>query len=365
MYWPLHRRWPWIALALVVVALIGVRLALPGCITDFLNAKLDRMGDYHGGVEDVDLHLWRGAYSIDGLRIVKRTEKIPVPLLVVPRMGLSVSWRALLHGGIVASVDVWQPELNFVDSEDQAKQTGTGVDWRRQLEELMPIRLDEVRVHDGRLHFRNFSSDPPVDLQATQVQARILNLTNVRDKDGRAADLDLTARILGQAPLESRTKFDPFASFEDFEFRVKVAQIELRRLNDFLQAYANLDVETGEGDFVMELEARDKQLNGYAKPLFQNVQVFSVEQDIKRQKDNPLRALWEAVAGGIENLFKNQEKNQFATRVEIHGRTGDADASAWQAIVAVVRNAFVEAYRPQFENIPLHEAGDNAPQDRQ
>ena len=365
MQWPLHRRWPWITLAVVVAALIGVRLALPGWITDFLNAKLDRMGDYHGSVTDVDLHLWRGAYSIDGLRIVKRTEKIPVPLLAVPRMDLSVSWRALLHGGIVASIDVWQPEVNFVDSDDQAKQTGTGVDWRTQLEQLMPIRLDEVRIHDGRMHFRNFSSEPQVDLQATQVQARILNLTNVRDKDGRAADLDLTARMLGQAPLESHVTFDPLASFEDFELRIKLTQIELRRLNDFLQAYANLDVKTGNGDFVMELEARDKNLNGYAKPLFKDVQIFSVEQDIKRQKDNPLRALWEAVAGGIENLFKNQEENQFATRVEIRGRVDDADTSAWQAIVAVVRNAFVEAYRPQFENLPVHEQGASAPQDPQ
>lgn len=356
MRWPLHRRWPWIALAVIVVAVVGVRLALPGWVTDYLNGKLDRMGDYHGSIESVDLHLWRGAYSINGLQIIKRTAKIPAPLLDAPRTDVSVSWRALLEGGIVASVDFRRPEINFVDSDNDAKQSGAGVDWRERLESLMPIRLDEVRVHDGTVRFRNFTSRPKVDLKAIQVQARVLNLTNVRDaQDARAADLTLTARMLGQAPLESGAKFDPFTPFENFHFRLKLNKVDLRRLNEFLQAYANLDVESGEGDFVMELEARDKQLNGYAKPLFYNVQIFSVEQDLEKQDDNPLRALWEAVAGGIENLFKNQEKNQFATRVEIRGRIGAADTSAWQAIVAVVRNAFVEAFRPQFEDLPARE----------
>lgn len=350
-----RRRGVWIALAVTLALLIVARFALESWVTDYVNARLERMGDYQGHVEAVDLHLWRGAYSIDGLRIVKRADKIPVPLVAVPRMDLSISWRALLQGGIVASIDFYGPEINFVDSEDGPTQTGAGVDWRRQVEDLLPIRLDEVRIHDGKLRFRNFSSQPPVNLQATQLQARILNLTNVRDKGGRAADFNATARILGQAPLESQMKFDPFGALDDFDFRLKVTGVDLRRLNEFLQAYANLDVQSGEGDFVMELDARNRQLDGYAKPLFKNVSIFSVKQDIERQRDNPLRVLWEALAGGIENLFKNQEQNQFATRVEIRGRIGAPQTSAWQAIAAVVRNAFVEAYRPQFEHLPAYE----------
>jgi len=38
--------------------------------------------------------------------------------------------------------------------------------------------------------------------------------------------------------------------------------------------------------------------------------------------------------------------------VEIHGRIDDARTSTWQAIVAVLHNAFVEAYRARFEGLP-------------
>lgn len=348
----LRRRWLLITVLLVIILLVGLRSALPGWVTDYLNAKLDHMGDYHGQIDDVDLHLWRGAYSINGLRISKRVDKIPVPFLTAPRTDLSVSWHALLHGGVVATVEFQGPELNFVDNRGQATQSGKGVDWRQQLEGLMPIRLDEVLVKNGIVHFHNFSTQPKVDLKATEVEARVLNLTNVRDTGKRPADLKLTAQVLDQAPLETDINFDPLGSLEDFDLKLKISNIELKRLNEFLQAYAKLDVESGNGDFVMELEAHDGQLDGYAKPLFQNVQVFSWKHDLEQQGDNPLQALWESIAGGIENLFKNQTEDQFATRIEIQGSTEDAQTNTWQAIVAILHNAFVEAFRPQFEQLP-------------
>lgn len=358
MHWPLRRRWPWITLSVIAVVLVGIRLALPSWVTDYLNSKLNRMGDYHGHIDAVDLQLWRGAYSITGLRITKSAGKVPVSLLEAPRTDLSISWRALLDGGVVASVEFQGPKVNFVDSEGKATQSGTGVDWRQQVEKLIPIRLDEVRVHNGVVHFRNFSTDPKVDLEATGVEARVLNLTNVRDAGARAADFKLTAHVLGQAPLESQAKFDPFGSLKDFDFKLQLKQVELKRLNKFLQAYLKLDVESGKGEFVMELEGRNGQLDGYAKPLFHDVQVFSWKHDVEKQGDNPLRAVWEAVAGGIENLFKNQSTDQFATRVEIHGRIGDAKTSTWQAIIAILHNAFVKAYRPQLEGLPTRGADD-------
>lgn len=350
---PRRRHWLIIGVVVLVIALVAVRLALPGWVAGYLNGKLDHMGQYHGHLEDVDLHLWRGAYSINELNIVKRAGDVPVPLLKAPRIDLSVSWKALFHGAVVATADFDNPELNIVGRGHDLSQSGGGVNWREQLEGLLPIRLDEVTVHNGVVHFRNFTSKPKVDLVAEQVEGSVHNLTNVSNaRQGRVADMNLTARMFGGAPLESSAQFDPLGTLKDFKFNLKVTQVDLTRLNDFLQAYAYLDVESGSGDFVMQLEAHDGKLDGYAKPLFRDVDIFSFQHDIKQQHDNPLRAAWEAVAGGIQNLFKNQDKQQFATRVEIHGEVGDSQASTWQAIVSILHNAFVEAYRARFEGLP-------------
>jgi hypothetical protein len=56
-------------------------------------------------------------------------------------------------------------------------------------------------------------------------------------------------------------------------------------------------------------------------------------------------------AGGVENLFKNQSEDQFATRVEIHGTIESKETSAWQAIGAVLHNAFMQAFEPSFERL--------------
>ncbi|HVV98625.1 MAG TPA: DUF748 domain-containing protein [Rhodanobacteraceae bacterium] len=343
----------WIVLAIAVVALVVARLLLAGWVADYLNRRMARMGDYRGYVASVDLHLWRGAYSMNGLRIEKRTGKVPVPLLNAPRTDIDVSWRALLHGAVVARVVFDRPELNFVDdASDAATQSGKGVNWRAELESLIPIRLDEVNVLDGRVHFRNFHSDPPVDLEWTSVDGTVTNLSNARKASSRAATLDLDARMLGNAPVDVHAKFDPLGSLRDFELAIKVTHVDLARANSFLQAYAKVDAESGSGDFVMELEARKGRLDGYAKPLLHEVKLFSWKHDIEEQHDNPLRAAWEALAGGVENLFKNQKEDQFATRVEIHGTIESRETSTLQAIGAVLHNAFVQAFRPQFERLP-------------
>lgn len=263
-------RWPLITLGSLLVLLVALHLALPYLVRDYLNDKLASMGDYRGQVADVDLAWWRGAYKINGLKIVKVTGKVPVPLLDAPLIDLSVSWHSLWYDhAVVAKVTFAQPQLNFVDGGNQQdSQTGQGTDWRQQLEKLVPITLDEVRIEQGTLSFRNFTSQPPVNLKATQLDASIRNLTNVRDPKGRRdASFDATAVLLGDARVESSATFDPFSDFDDFQFRLRATGIELRRLNDFASAYGKFDFNAGHGDVVIEADAVNGRLNGYIKPL--------------------------------------------------------------------------------------------------
>jgi hypothetical protein len=344
-----------LVVVLVIVALlVAARLALPYVVKDYLNRKMDRMGDYHGQIADIDIHLWRGAYSIDGLRIDKVTGKVPVPFFAAATTDIALSWRALSHGTVRGRVEFDQASLNFVDGEGKATgQSGQGVDWRQKLEMLLPIRLDEVRVHRSQVTFHNFVSKPKVDLKMTDVDATVVNLTNADRSHGRrVADLDASAKVLGNAPLKAKASFDPLApQLLDFTFALQVSDIELKRLNDLARAYAKLDFAGGHGTFVMQLEAKDGALDGYAKPLLHDVQIFSWKQDVEEEHKNPLRVAWEAIAQGVTSLFKNHQQDQFATRVPISGRIDNKDVSTWGAIVGVLHNAFVQAYSPKLEDL--------------
>lgn len=352
-------RTPLVILGGLALFLLALHLALPSLVRDYLNDKLATMGDYRGHVERVELRWWRGAYRLEGLKIVKQSGKVPVPFLDAPGIDIAVSWNALWHDqAIVARVIFEQPELNFVDGKSKEdSQSGEGVNWRQQLEQLLPITLNEVRFKDGRLAFRNFTSDPPVNIQATQVNASVYNLTNVEGgEQGRVARLEATGRVFGQAPLETTARFNPFDQWRDFEWRLRVTDVELRRLNDFSSAYGRFDFNAGSGDLVLEVEAENARLSGYIKPLLKNVDVFDWQQDIEREDKGFLRGLWEALVGGGQEALENQRVNQFATRIELSGSLEQKEVSPLQAFVAILRNAFVQAFTPRFERA-LEEQG--------
>ncbi len=345
-------RWPLVGLVGVLLLLLVLHLTLPYLVRNYLNDKLADMGDYKGQVTDVDLAWWRGAYQIKGLQIVKTTGKVPVPLLDAPLIDLSVSWQALWHDrAVVAEVTFERPELNFVDGgSKQQSQTGQGTDWRQQLEKLLPITLNEVRIDNGTLTFRNFHSKPQVNLKATQLDASIRNLTNVRDEQGRRdASFEANARLLGDAKVESSATFDPFSDFDDFQFRLRATDIQLRRLNDFASAYGKFDFNAGHGDVVIEAQAENGRLNGYIKPLLRDVDVFNWQQDVEEKDKGFFRSIWEAVVGAGQTVLKNQPKNQFATRVELNGNVHQQDISAFEAFLQILRNGFVQAFNARYE----------------
>jgi len=86
----------------IVALLIIIRLILPYVVLKYVNNKLAGLEDYYGHVEDIDLSLYRGAYVIKDLKILK-TEKVgkkidSIPFFKTPVIDLSVQWKALLKG---------------------------------------------------------------------------------------------------------------------------------------------------------------------------------------------------------------------------------------------------------------------------
>src|SRR3954452_12288432 len=57
------RKWFW-PLVVILVAVVIVRLMLAIWVRDYVNRKLNEMDEYRGHIAAVDIHLWRGAYTI-------------------------------------------------------------------------------------------------------------------------------------------------------------------------------------------------------------------------------------------------------------------------------------------------------------
>ena len=93
----------WVLIVIVLI-LVAVRIMLPFWVCDYVNRRLAELKDYRGHVEEVDLHLCRGAYKIRAVKVVKTSGDVPVPLFSAPWIDLSVQWMALSSAKFIFKV---------------------------------------------------------------------------------------------------------------------------------------------------------------------------------------------------------------------------------------------------------------------
>lgn len=337
------------AILILLVGLLGLgRLFLPTVVRDYVNRSLNRSLLYGGQISGVSLHLWRGAYSIQDVRINKKISNVPVPFFDAERVDFALQWNGLLRGRIVSRILMERPELNFVDAPGDDDQSGTGGPWLKILQDLSPFKINSAVVQNGSVHFRVYQEDLPVDVYLSEVQGTIENLSNIRGETSpRPARIQASGRAMDQARFEFKMTLDPFSYRPTFQLAARLLGLDVTLINDLALAYGNLDFQDGWLDFVLEMEANNGQLSGYAKPLFRDLRVFDITG---KSASDPIQYFWEALVGVTTTLLENPPRDQFGTLIPFSGDlSGSTTADLPATVGNILRNAFVRAYLPQFE----------------
>jgi hypothetical protein len=335
-----------------LIVLLGIaRLILPWFVRDYVNRTLDRNPMYSGTIGQVEIHLVRGAYSIRDVKLNKTTGNVPVPFFSAKRLDFAIQWNALLHHRIVARLLMQEPELNFVDAPtEQNSQSGGGGPWLQMLRDLSPFKINSAEIQNGSVHFRAFQTPKPFDVYLSQVNGSIENLGNIRDETTPlVATVQASATAMDQAKLDFKMTLDPFSYHPTFHMALRLIGLDVTKINDLALAYGKFDFKRGWFDLVVEADSKEGQMTGYVKPLFRNLKVLSVTQDIK--DDNILQFFWQAVVGFTTNILKNRSRDQFGTLIPF---TADVSTSTKTDLLAtignILRNAFVRAYLPRVDN---------------
>lgn len=347
---PKRRFWRGVLITVAVLAILltAARLAAPRFVREYVNNVLDRSPLYDGEIGDVSIHLYRGAYSIDDVRIIKTTGATAAPLFACRRMDLAIEWGALLNGKLVGRIKIDQPELNFADGDDQSEdQTGAGGPWLGMIRDLFPFDINSCEIADGSIHFRALKKDPPVDMYMNRVHASIINLTNVYDEVRKnVATVEATGLVLDHAQFKYKMEIDPFSYRPTFNMALQLVGLDVTKTNPLTRAYGQFDFEDGWFDLVIEVDAKEGYFNGYVKPLFRNLKVITL-QDVK--EDNALAVFWEAVVGGVTKLLSNPPRDQFGTIIPMSGDLTAPDTEILATLGNILHNAFVRAYLPRLE----------------
>jgi hypothetical protein len=341
------RKVVFIVLGSILVLLIALRIALPYILLRLVNKELTHIPGYTGHVDDIDVALIRGAYKIKTIKLEKTGGKIPVPFFSADLADLSLQWEALFHGRIVGKILVEHPILNFVKGPTEAtSQTKIDSSWTVVVKKLMPLKLNKFEINDGEIHYRDFHSKPEFDIFTKKVHILAENLSNAdKNKEVLPSSITATADVYG-GKASASMKMDALARTPTFDGKAKLEGLNLANLNNFIDAFAKFDIKSGEISIYTEAAAKDGKITGYTKPIIKNLKVLNWEKD----KEKPLKIAYEAVVEAVAWVFKNQNKEQLATKVDFEGNIKNPNIDIWQLIGQVLKNAFIQALYPSLEN---------------
>jgi hypothetical protein len=338
-----------ITVGIIAVLLIAVRLALPHFVLKYVNRKLDELPQYDGRVGDVDIHLIRGAYTIKNVNIVKTaTNAPPEPFVAADSVDLSVQWKELFHGAIVGEIAFDHASLNFLKAKtEEQSQTSIDKSWTKIVSDLFPFRINRFVIENSQIAYKEPDANPPIDLRVTQFTAVATNLTNTRDVAAKLpAALKMRGKTIGNGDIAVALKFNPLIEEPTFDLNFALTNVDMTALNPFLEAYAKANVKRGVFDVIIEMAGENGRFEGYVKPLMKDLDMLDLKEDSK----NPLKLAWQAVLAGVVKIFKNHPKDQLATKIPVSGAFDQKGVDLWATIGNVLRNAFVHAFSPTFDN---------------
>lgn len=333
----------------VAVSLVAIRIVLPYVVLHYANKSLAEMDGYYGHIDDIDLSIYRGAYTINDIYLnkVDSTTQKETDFFKANNIDLSIEWAAIFDGAIVGELEFDSPVLIFtkdrVELSDVIEDTS---DFRKLLKGFMPLTINRFEVTNGNLRYVDNTSKPKVDVALKHAYMLALNLSNVTDDKNELPSTVAANASVYEGTLTAKMKLNAMNEHSTFDLNAEIKNTNLALLNDFLKAYGNIDVNKGSFSMYTEIASKNGKFKGYVKPIIKNLDVVGPEDS----NDNIFNRIYEHMIGAAGVILRNQKKQQVATKIELSGRLDDPESSTIDAVWEVLRNAFIQALMPSIDN---------------
>ena len=335
----------------VALLLVAINFALEPIALHYANKALGELKGYRGSIKDVDIHLYRGAYRIDTLVIEKTDKGKTQPFFTAAQIDISIEWKSLFKGAVVAEFLVNKPVLNFI-KKGKSVEAGGGNDFISTVKKLSPVNINTIELTDGEVHYIDMTSKPKIDIAAKQLYATAKNLRNIEDKSNKLpSSVTLRANTSGNGKITCNAKMNVLKDTPDLDFNFELRKMDLTYLKDFTDAYANFTFKRGQLYLSTELAMEDGSYNGYIKPVLENIKIIDLTPDTEKEKKRPFfKRLWELVVGTGVAIVENKPKDRLATKIPLKGNINGAEKFTWTAIVNVLKNGFIKAFDKDVED---------------
>ena len=205
------------------------------------------------------------------------------------------------------------------------------------------LRVDHLALENCNVGLVNKAKTPGYRVYLAPLTVRIEDYSN--GFAAGPAKVTLKGKFMGAGDATAAATFRADANGPDFDVKGQIENTPMVRMNDLFRSYGKFDVVAGTFSFYTELKVAHGRIDGYVKPLFQDMKVYDKRQDAEKSL---FRKLYEKLVGGIAGLLENRRK-EVATQADISGPVENPNASTLQVIGRLIENAFFRAILPGFD----------------
>lgn len=333
-------------LLVVAIVLLALRALTPVIAVRAINWAIDeKLTAYQGELQDVDLALYRGAYVLENLSLRKVDAPESAPdFLHIEKIDMSLAWRALLRGRILADLTISEPTVNVGRDAFKKKKPldEPKKNWRETLESIVPIDLERLEVRSGKLNFfyEGFSAKDPVSFSNVN-----FTLSDMRTRDAGLSPFSFDAVLQQQAGVLISGKMDFLSKVPKLDADFRLEKLQLTTINEALMKTVPLNVTRGVLSVYGEAVMKGKAVDGYAKFFLKDADIITMEKDLKGGK-----RIFAEFATGFANWFlENEKKDLVAFRLPFLRRGTKWKFELEKALSSALENRS-EPLEPKIEN---------------
>ncbi len=219
--------------------------------------------------------------------------------------------------------------------------------WQDVITDIFPIDITHLEIKGGAIRFIDTSRQPEVDIAVEDLKVIATGLQNRPSDNGEAypAKIDVSGRSIGNGRLRLFAKLEPLADQAHFQINAELTKVELPALNNFLKAYAGIEVSKGQFEIFGQIATQKGHYEGYVKPFLDHVDFTPPKPDDKNLGEH----LWQALVAAVSELFKNKTTKQIGTRIPFSGDAKNFNVLTLRAIANGLHQGFIKALPQGFE----------------
>jgi uncharacterized protein DUF748 len=246
---------------------------------------------------------------------------------------------------VIRQLGVAKPVVEYVQvtpSDEQRVEQATKETTEARERPAVRVDLDRAEITGGTFGFTDKKATYPYRLFLADTDVTLAGFSNERSqRDGIA---NIRGRFMDSGPATLDARFEGGdAGQPEFALGVRVENVQLYTMNDLLRDTGGFDVASGEFSVYSDFTVRNGRIDGYVKPFFTDMDVYDRKQDAGKGVG---QQLYEALVGAAATVLENRFHGEVATRAELSGPVAHPQASTWQIVAGLLRNAFWQAMVP-------------------